>query len=356
MKLVAHLLLTMLFSGEIYAQNAASGNRPQAVVPRAASSSTLQVVSSVKTQFQGTNFNQIACDAYGNLYTRKYDDSGPAFDRAPVQQIRPDGSLSSSLALPDTLTDGIITDFFVASNSKVYLLGWARTVSPPGYGAYVLRFATNGALEANVQVDAGQRFFPSHIGIFKSGEILITGRQGEMDHSPFTGVFSSNGKLIKSIFEPEDEDLRQRARAGDPDVLAHSNFGNEAVELGGVAEGADGNIYLLRRTSPALIFVISSQGTVVRKLRIDAGDSTAFPTALQSFSGGLAILFGNRAGGSFRMLKVVNFKGESVAVYTLDDGSWLGDLACYSPPTFTFLTPAKDAIDGFMDIRRAEPK
>ncbi len=357
MKMLACILICLTISLEIYAQNSASGSRSRTeILP--SNLSTLEMISNSKTQFQGTNLGQVSCDAHGNLYARKYDDSGsgPALDRTPVQQIKPDGTLSLSFALPRTLSEGIISDFFVASDGSVYLLGWARTNVPDVYGSHVLRFAASGALEADVQLEAGQRFFPSHIAVFRSGEILVTGRQGEMDHSPFTAVFTSAGKLIRTVFEPEDEELRQRAIAGDPDVLARSNFGNEAVDLGGTTQGDDGNVYVLRRTSPALIFVIYSQGIVVRKLRVDAGDSSAFPRTLQAFSGGLVIVFGKPSVGGSRTLKVVSFKGETVARYVLDDTLRLGDLACYTPPTFTFLTPTKDDAEELMEVRRAQPK
>ncbi|MGA8737050.1 MAG: hypothetical protein WB558_24255 [Terriglobales bacterium] len=301
MKVMVYILLAMLVPVEICAQNAASSNAPpETVAAQAASSPSLHVIANVRSQFLGTNFGQVVCDANGNVYARKYDVSvyGSAFERAPVQEIGADGRLSVSFGVPDALPDASVSDFFVASDGRVYLLASAREAEPPGYGAYVLRFAANGALESKIRVDTEERFSPVHIGVFKSGEILITGRQGKMNYAPFTGVFSSTGGLIKTIFEPEDEDLRLRAQAGDEDVLAHSNFGNEAVDLGSVAAGSDGNMYVMRRTSPALIYVISSRGSMVRKLHVSADDPAMFPRALEPFAGGLVVMFGRRGMGA----------------------------------------------------------
>jgi hypothetical protein len=158
-----------------------------------------------------------------------------------------------------------LENFFVASDGRVDLLAWAQARDHPGYHAYVVKFAANGSLESKIQIEMPEHTLPGHIAVFRSGEILVSGRNR---FTPFTGVFASNGKLIKEILEAEDEELGRRAQAGDADVLAHSNVGNDAVDLGGVVAGSDGNAYLMRRTSPALIYVVSSRGEVIRKLHI----------------------------------------------------------------------------------------
>jgi hypothetical protein len=358
MKLTA-ALLAILVPTAIYAQENAAGNTPPATVAAHAAPRdmppTLHVSADVRTQFPGTNFGQVTCDEEGNVYARKYDTTGnpPKFMRAPVQKIKVDGRLSESFGVGDALLDAVVNGFFAASDGKVYLLAWAQATGHPGYSAYVVKFAADGSMESKIQIDGEQRFLPAHIAVFKSGEILISGRDR---YTPFTGVFTPSGKLIRQISEPEDEELRKRAEAADPDVLAYSNVGNDAVDLGGVAGGSDGNVYLMRRTNPALIYVISARGKVVRKLQINTEDSLMLPAGLQSFPGGLAVLFASREGGKARVLRVVDLEGNPVATYQIENGLRLGDLGCYAPPTFTFLRAAEDDVHGFMYLSKVEPR
>lgn len=160
--------------------------------------------------------------------------------------------------------------------------------------------------------------------------------------------------MLRQISEPEDEELRKRAEAADPDVLAYSNVGNDAVDLGDVALGSDGNAYLMRRTSPALIYVISTHGKVVRKLQIKTEDSLMLPSGLQSFPGGLVVGFSRKGGG--RVLNLVDWDGNAVATYKLGEDLALGDLGCYAPPIFTFLGAAKDEPHGYTYLQKVEPK
>ena len=65
--------------------------------------------------------------------------------------------------------------------------------------------------------------------------------------TPFTAVFAAEGRLVKKIYEPEDEDAQQRAEGGDPRYLmCCGDSGNEFVGLNAdVTSGSDGNVCLL---------------------------------------------------------------------------------------------------------------
>jgi hypothetical protein len=64
-----------------------------------------------------------------------------------------------------------------------------------------------------------------HLAVFKSGEYLAVGLTGTIGENaphlrkPFTAVFAADGRLVKKIYEPEDEDARQCAEGGDPKYL-----------------------------------------------------------------------------------------------------------------------------------------
>ncbi|HEX8813901.1 MAG TPA: hypothetical protein VF753_00220 [Terriglobales bacterium] len=310
--------------------------------------SGLRITANVKTNFSGTNFGQVGCDANGDVYVRNYDAS-PKFMRAAVQRIGADGATSGHFGIADASLDGVINDFFVTARGPVYLLAWAQDIIRPGYHSYVLKFAPDGSLESMVRLQASDHVLPAHIAVFESGEILMTGRDR---YTPFTAVFTSGGGAVKEIFEPEDAELGKRAQAGDTDVLAYSNVGNDAVDLGSAALGSDGNAYLMRRTSPALVYVISSNGAVVRKLYVGADGSSAFPKQIHAFPGGLALSFESEGGA--RALKVVSLEGKSLASYSVNAASF-GDLACYLPPRFLFLAGA-NGDSGFEYRIWAEPK
>ena len=117
--------------------------------------------------------------------------------------------------------------------------------------------------------------------------------------------------------------------------------------------GSDGNAYLVRRTSPALVYVISAHGVVLRKLRVGSEDPLMLPQEVHAFPQGLVFVFGRNSGG-MRMLKAVGFHGNAIAAYPIDLTS-LGPLACYAPPTFTFLGTMNDEAHGFRYLSNVEP-
>jgi hypothetical protein len=45
-----------------------------------------------------------------------------------------------------------------------------------------------------------------HLAVFKSGEYLVAGLTGKNSHTPFKAVFAADGRLVKKIYEPEDEE------------------------------------------------------------------------------------------------------------------------------------------------------
>ena len=105
--------------------------------------------------------------------------------------------------------------------------------------------------------------------------------------------------------------------------------------LGDVAAGSDSNVYLLRGTTPALVYVISPAGDVVRKLRvIDAGDPSFVAGDIKSFAGRLIGFNGPNS-----LVMVTDLEGKTIATYTVDrhKPDW-PTLACYDSEGLTFVT------------------
>ena len=67
----------------------------------------------------------------------------------------------------------------------------------------------------------------------------------------------------------------------DPHATDAANpFGNRAIELGLMEAGNDGNLYLMRRLSPAILSAISPAGEVIRRFTVDPGEADYMPTGL----------------------------------------------------------------------------
>jgi len=336
-----------------YAQEQAPGS--QAVVPVPLGfSSTLQIVASSNVIPTGGLFGNGRCDDYGNIYVRILDAVGSEKRRSnlylPVQKILPDGRLGQIFSFSEALPDLKSYDFFVTGAGKVYM----QARNPEKGTVYVLEFDTNGTLRPPILLDVGETVSSRQIVVFPSGELLVSGTSGEFFRKPFTAVFDAKGKLIKQINEPEDEYAKARAEAGDKDFIEEGmSTDNTSVVKGDAALGSDGNAYLLRATSPALIYVISPKGDVIRKLRIESPEPGLVARQLKSSHGKLAVIFLQR-NSTAGITEIVDLRGQSLGRYFADDEHLNPGLpSCYDSQSFTFLSP--DMVGG-LKLYKAQPK
>jgi hypothetical protein len=315
-------------------------------------SGMLQVTATAKIPLVGTLVGNARCDDAGNIYVRFMDVEMNkryyGISKIPIEKINRDGSLAASFRITDVSADIWGKDLFVSGDGRVYQTGFM-----PDGSVYVAEFANGGSLKSKIRLNSGG-FVPYQIVVFRSGEFLLSGTTGLSNgFRPFTGVFDGQGKLLKEIYEPEDEDSRRRAEAGEPDFVPDgTNSGNAFVWHGGAALGSDGNAYLLRASSTALVYVISPKGEVVRKLRIDAPDAGLIAQNIKPAPGRLAISFRNR-GMVTGVIKVVDLKGVSIATYSSENIRVPGLPGCYTSDGFVFLD---DGPDHNLYLRRAEPR
>ncbi len=268
------------------------------------------------------------CDGPGNVFVRLFDPSEAQYrNQTPIVKVTSAARLARTIAAADSAqakAAGIA--FFVDRAGTVYEL-------MTHLGIYeVVEFAANGTVKARTKLDLDARSSqvqPSLLGVFKSGEFLLagttfmdkngrfpddwasTGRKA-LHHTPFTAVFAANGRLVKKIYEPEDEEARQRADVGDREYTYPNSIGNKFMMLGDVSAGSDGDIYFLHGGSPRLIYVIAPSGDVIRKLRVEASnpddlDHIAQGT-LQFYAGRLAVGFG-------KWVNLIDTQGNPVASY-----------------------------------------
>src|SRR5579863_8871489 len=277
------------------------------VSPPSAVSSRLQITASTKVPSVGSTLvGSAKCDDDGNIYARTEHPGDDNYDgtKAPVQKIKPDGSVVESYKVTDAGTDISAMDFFVSGDGKVYEDAWTQE----GKFVHVLEFSGDGSLKTNIPLDPENSIYPYQIAVFRSGEFLVSGLHGLHLQTPITAVFDAKGKLIKNIYEPEDEESRQKAEAGDAAFISDSGYGNYYASHGDVALGSDGNAYLLRAVSPALIYVISPKGEAIRKMRIESRDPGWVARTIRPASGRLAVSFAQR-GYLDGIIRVVDLEG-----------------------------------------------
>lgn len=169
----------------------------------------------------------------------------------------------------------------------------------------------------------------------------------EIIEVPFTGLFKADGTLIKEIRLDDDAQLHQQAQAGDSRYTTPGLFGvNRAIDFSQTSAGEDGNIYLMRWTSPAIIYVISPSGEVIRRLSVAAGDDFATPMTMHVSGRRIAVLFMHPERPE-TIVKIVDLEGNEISTFTASSKDAVrlgGALACYMSDQnrFTFLSTTKD--------------
>jgi len=124
-------------------------------------------------------------------------------------------------------------------------------------------------------------------------------------------------------------------------------FGNRAVSSGRARLGDDGNVYLMRRTSPATIYVIASSGDLLRTVSIEPANNGQMPFDMQVAGGRIAVEFSlscsadHCEGANLTVADATT--GQKLSDYSEDKGIG-GVFACYSakPERFTFLRVGDD--------------
>jgi len=300
-----------------------------------------------RRQLRFGSFSQIEgapkCDATGNVYARPIHldaSAGDEYFLAPTKQVTPEGRTTGSFSLTNVWQDYVGRGVFVDGKGTVY-----QAAIAPG-GVYVVAFAQDGSVKAKIKLETSTDVDPWHVAVFESGRLLISGLSGEHQRTPYTAVFEASGKLVKQIYEPEDEDARTKAVAGDTEFTGYpGDWGNNFVDRGDVTLGSDGNAYLLHGPVAPFVYVISPTGQVIRKMQIGVGDfsevsrvtgRTEHPfRTIKSYQGQLAI---GLATWAHIEARVTTLDGVATDSYDLDSNEDLLELACYDSRGFTFIS------------------
>lgn len=275
------------------------------------------------------------CDARGNMYIAV--EQPQHYDHRPVlYRIAPNGYIQATFTAPSVAGNGGIISEAFAQNGSVAMLEVARA------SEYLLRFGPHGEFLSRTPMR--WRSQGGRIGLFPDGKLLITYHNHGMvkngqniefhqgTNEMHTGVYDSNGNLIKEVKLPNDDAIQQAVRNHDSRFAIGHEGSNAAVDLSEVVSGTDDNVYLLRgHTNPAIVYVIDSTGTLIRTLQIAAPLPTMMPGRLQADKGLVSLQFYDPA-TSKRMVSVNDWNtGALLRLYDLSGIG--GTFACFKAET-----------------------
>jgi len=303
----------------------------------------LQVLESVVVKSQPGESMQlpVRCDDTGNIYVRFFHGRVPF--KEPVIKFDSKGQRQAAYSItddPDFQGRGQgALDFSIGSGGEVYFL--ATTLLQDQIADFIVPFSSDGKLRPKMKLE--DNFTRDRFGVFGSGNFLVTGTGRETEanatpHSIHNEIVDSGGKLVKKLILPEDAKYEEAANRGDSDFfeLERGGGGNYAVERGMLTRGSDGNLYMLRWTVPAQVYVISPSGELLHSFEVTAQLEGKKPASIHADGGHVAIQFEGNDKYRRSLIAVVGLDGREYATY---DSTGLGvAFACYSEPDrFTFL-------------------
>lgn len=284
----------------------------------------------------------LVCDEEGNLYLQT-EQAG----FSTIRKLSPKGETLATFdtaSVSDVKPIDISGPFSVSQDGELYQL-----VFPEDVVRYVAIFDSHGRFKSKVKLDTGFAWTPATVAPLVSGYLLVAGMRYDGDPHvhpmrPFTGIFDSSGSLVKEVNLEDDTRIYEMAAAGDHRVVPPENPSiNRAVMRGRAIPAQDGNAYLMRVLSPAMVYGISAGGAVVHRFTVDPGEANYVPLGMHISRDRIAIQFG-KPGIPGQRIVVVNTSGEVVANYDdpeVDGKATFGQaLACYwqNPDRFVFLS------------------
>jgi len=351
--LVAFLLFAGLSAQMSVAQiNSAAPSAP-AKIPVAGSSvagSTIALHASstmnVASEMGGAFMSGSKCDAEGNLYIRKYAVDRPLL--GPVVKIDPDGkrtALFDPAAFPQLALDRADA-FSPASDGGMYQIAQSGILKPR---IYVLHFSSDGSPSSPTRLDADFEVYT--FAAFADGNFLLSGVKRDVQDKNdrgrnFTAVFSADGRELAqlSFQEPQGpakagakSDAGGRQQGAQKDAQKEVEKSAPTLDLADAEVGSDGNLYVMRGSSPALVYVIAPSGKILHTFKVAAPPGTV-PSSFHVSGNRLAISFWNEESQSQTVVVADAQTGRKIASFA--DPTGLGtSFACYeaNEGVFTFL-------------------
>jgi hypothetical protein len=157
---------------------------------------------------------------------------------------------------------------------------------------------------------------------------------------PFTALVDNSGKILSRLELSQDvgsspssgEDQKQKNAA--------------ALEMGDVYVAEDGNIYIMRVTNPAVIYVLDSSGNQQRRMEIAPPEKGFNPVTFKVAYGKIVVQFDRslESAGSEQIYSLIDTgTGEHLIDY-VSSPEVGGTLACYTPNYFLFLSQGRSGL------------
>jgi len=316
----------------------------------------------------------VKCDPQGNIYLRPSAPFQQAFTE-PIVKISRDGEQKAVFKFDSIpgFEGGPVeaSDFAIGWRGQVNLVARrCKGEKTRRCEVDLVTFGEDGAYQSATKLE--RYLSPSQLELFTTGDFLVAGltleqplapdaslaekaRVANIPRRPLTLVFDGTGRVRAELGLPSDVSP----------IGAHGTGGEKAardaqleVELGMVASGEDGYVYLMRRTAKPVVYAVSAAGSVARHIQLQPPVEGMWPTALKLATGGrLVVEFASRIGDTGfdtgrAVYSLVDAEtGEGVVDYESSPGVG-GVFACYSANEFTFLGGTKE---GGHVIRHAVP-
>jgi hypothetical protein len=312
----------------------------------------LKSVETIDVPSEVANFfiPPLRCDEGGNLYLNT-----DQFGIEGFRKLNPKGvrlALFNPGSDPDHLkvSDGVY--FSLDGEGNLYQLIFLSD----RIDRYIFEYKKDGTLKSKAKLETGFPWMPAAIAPFSSGGYLVTGQEYDREPSqpmwPVTAVFSSTGALLREVKLEDDESIRDMAESGDRRVVSPQNpTSNRAIGFSQMESASDGNVYLMRWLSAAILYAISPGGQVIRRFSVDPVDPDYTVAAMHISGNRIAILFVQPQTRK-NLIKVTDLEGRELTTYKelgVDQMSPpqtpLGaSFACYAhdPEQFIFLESGAD--------------
>ena len=263
-----------------------------------------------------------SCDEQGRFYV-KLPKPGPGMV-GPLLRVSSKGVVEAQF---DT-SDELINRYAVRPDGGVVMM------HSDGKNKFLDNFAPDGTRESSVRLEPPPTpFFPSQLAVFHSGEIFISGLQYQPGYKASAAIYSATGSLIKQPTLDQDE-KRERNIATDSGA---QKLNAEAIDKSVATAGDDGLVYLMRPTTPAVVYAISPAGDVLRTLRVVAPMGAGAPwfglrvvknRSLIQFRRDCAPNVSSCIGSVYAILDATT--GKRLATYETNKEA-AGAIACYVP-------------------------
>lgn len=287
-----------------------------------------------------------ACDEHGRYYV-KLTKPGPGMVGS-LFRLSSKGAMEAEF---DT-SGALINRYAIRPDGGVIML------RVDGGIQLVDSFAPDGTRDSSVALDRPPiPFFPSQLAVFHSGEILMSGLQFHPGYKAATAIYDPAGHFVKQISLDGDVEIEHSI---DKDTSAQQQ-NKSAIDTSVAITGDDGLVYLMRATSPPIVYAISAAGDVVRKIVVKAPAGKGAPDfAIRVIKNRLVVQFRRNCDStdsnscrSSAYAVVDATTGKPLATYEADDDV-SGPIVCYAadPDRFFMFSGGEHGSQ----IVEAEPK